>query len=287
MAIVYLQVILIGIFSAATGVILRWMQPKNLLPSHAMVLLGIAGMLGFGILGSSEWQQLHWQAVAIGLIGGATQYIPVRLFKRALDLGPLSPAWCVLCLGEFVPVIIFAALFMKELPTKCQYFSLLATFAAIFFASLGENNGPKRTMGWRSKLVYVFYLVTIFISISLLSIGLKYSTGEELQQQQNIIMFFVYMAMCVLSAIELTLTRKWTFNRDFWICGSAFSGCSIMQYLLIVSLVSQPATLVFALNCSVSILTAALFSTFVFREKRTPVWYAMLAASLLAILLNR
>ena len=287
MVLAYSLVILSGLVAAASGAILRWIQNKDLLPSHLMMMTGFCGAIYFGIRAHAEWHELCWLAVAIGVVGGATQYLPVRLFKRALELGPLSPAWCVFSLAEFVPVIIFSLLFMGEHPTTCRWFSLLATFVAIVFASMGEESTEHRRSTWRSRLVYLFYLVVIFVMAGMLSIGLKYSSTGALENQQNIIMCFVYFMMFLLPVIEITAVKRWTFSKDFWICGGSFTAACLTQFTLILFLVTLPAALVFALSSTVSLLAATLFSTFVFREKRTPQWYAMLAASIIAILLNR
>ena len=283
----YLLVILTGVASATSGVALRWAQDKNLLPSHLLMLTGFCGAIYFGLRGHAEWANITWPAILIGIVGGATQYIPVRLFKRALELGPLSPAWCTLALGEFVPVIVFSMVFLGEELSVCRIFSLAATFIAIVFASLGGDPAERRRFEWRKQLMYLGYLVVIFLMAGVLGICLKYGADGELASQQNVVMCLVYLMLFLMPVLEITAARRWTASADFWICGGVFTLACLVQYSLILFLVSLPAILVFALSNTVSLLAAAIFSTCFFHEKRTWQWYAMLAAALAAILLNR
>ena len=283
----YFLIILTGLVSAVSGVALRLAQDKKLLPSHLLMMTGFCGAIYFGIRGHAEWAHISWPAMIIGIAGGATQYIPVRLFKRALELGPLSPAWCTLALGEFVPVIVFSLLFLGEELTVCRGFSLAATFIAIIFASLGGEAQKQRRFEWRKQLVYLGYLVVIFLMAGVLGIGLKYGANGELAGSQNVVMCLVYLMLFLMPVVEITATHKWTCAADFWICGGLFTLACLVQYSLILILVSLPAILVFALSNTVSLLAAAIFSTCFFHEKRTWQWYAMLSSALTAILLNR
>lgn len=283
----YFLIILTGVFSATSGVALRLAQNKNLLPSHLLMLTGFFGTIYFGLRGQAEWANVGWPAILIGIAGGATQYIPVRLFKRALELGPLSPAWCTLALGEFVPVIVFAMIFLGEELSVCRGLSLAATFTAIVFASLGGESAGPRCFEWRKQLRYLGYLVVIFLMSGILGICLKYGADGELASQQNVVMCLVYLMLFLLPVVELSVTRRWTASADFWLCGGLFTLACLVQYSLILFLVKLPAILVFALSNTVSLLTASIYSTCFFHEKRTWQWYAMLAAALAAILLNR
>ncbi len=283
----YFLVILTGVASAASGVALRWAQDKNLLPTQLLMLTGFCGAIYFGLRGHAEWALVGWPAILIGIAGGVTQYIPIRLFKRALELGPLSPAWCTLALGEFVPVIVFSLVFLGEELTVCRGLSLAATFTAIVFASLGGETAERRKFEWRKQLIYLGYLVGIFLMAGVLGICLKYCADGELAKQQNVVMCLVYLMLFLLPVMEITAAKKWTLSADFWICGSVFTAACLVQYSLILFLVHLPAILVFALSNTVSLLAASVFSTCFFHEKRSWQWYAMLAAAIAAILLNR
>ena len=66
----YLLVILTGVASATSGVALRWAQDKNLLPSHLLMMTGFCGAIYFGLRGHSEWANITWPAILIGIAGG-------------------------------------------------------------------------------------------------------------------------------------------------------------------------------------------------------------------------
>ncbi len=288
----YILAILSGV-AAALGALSYRYGAKGKVPTiELQTAMSLAGIVLWSILCGSRIFEVAPVAAVMGVVAGITQYLEIRLLRDALKRGPLSPAWCAISLGNFVPVIVYSALFLNERPTLCQYFSLAAAVGAILFASRGQDSGGKERKPWSA--VYLVLLVLLFFLVSLLNIFLKYASsvpdpagaGTLFDGQKSAIILITYIFMFLTCAADLTVSRSWVFNRYAWIGGAVLAVGGISAYFCIVLIMTLPAVLVFALSNTTSILAVALLSTLLFGEKRTRDWYLMVVLSLLAIVLN-
>jgi hypothetical protein len=250
-------------------------------------------MIFFGIKACATWGNITLWMVVAGLLFGVTQYLAIRLIRVALTLGPLSPAWCASSL-TFVPVIVYAGTFMGEKLSILQYFSLAATFGAILAGALGHDGG-KHGLKLKNKIIYGILLFFILASGSILNIGLKFCSAfiepgtqvNMLQNGGNVIMFFTYLFLGLSSAIDLTISKSWRWNKFAYWGGALLSIGAVGGFALSLAIIEAPAVFVFALSNSASILITTLISIFFMHENRTISWYFTVGFSLLAILLNR
>lgn len=297
MTAVILLSLLSGMMFGISGIAYRVGTLGNVQPNQCGVGLSVIGFVGFGLLGLQEWQHLDWRLLLILTVTGCVQYLVMVLLRYALKIGPLSPAWCAVSLG-FIPVIIYAAICCGEKLSVFQYVSIAATVGAIVSASFSgeENNESKKSSSRWNKIVYCIVLLLLLLFNSTLSVTLKLcsnltfagSTVTYKSACGNVILSLIYFFIMTLGAIDLTLKREWVFNR--YACYApallALGACS--AFILQLYLVDRaPAVIVFALSSTVSILTAALLSVGVFKEKITRAWYFTIGFSILAIILNR
>jgi hypothetical protein len=285
--------LIIGVMFALCGTAYKIGSFGNVYPIQSATVLSIFGMIFFGIKACATWGNITLWMVFAGLLFGVTQYLAIRLIRVALTLGPLSPAWCASSL-TFVPVIVYAGIFMGEKLSILQYFSLAATFGAILAGAL-VHDGGKHGLKLKNKIIYGILLFFILASGSILNIGLKFCSAfiepgtqvNMLQNGGNVIMFFTYLFLGLSSAIDLTISKSWRWNKFAYWGGALLSIGAVGGFALSLAIIEAPAVFVFALSNSASILITTLISIFFMHEKRTISWYFTVGFSLLAILLNR
>lgn len=285
--------LIIGVMFSLCGTAYKIGSFGKVYPIQSATVLSIFGMIFFGVKAAATWGNITIWMVIAGALFGISQYLAIRLIRVALTLGPLSPAWCASSL-TFVPVIVYAGIFMGEKLSILQYFSLAATFGAILSGALGSDGG-KHGLNFKDTLLYGLLLFFILASGSVLNIGLKFcSTFVEpgtkvpmLENGSDVIMFFTYLFLGLSSAIDLTLSKSWRWNKFAYWGGALLSIGAVGGFALSLAIIKAPAVFVFALSNSASILLTTLISTFFMHEKRTVSWYFTVGFSLLAILLNR
>ena len=286
--------ILAGFMFSIGGAAYKIGANGNVRPIQCAVFLSIVGTLGFGMIGWNEWSVCTLPVLLIGALIGFTQYWVIVFLRWALQLGPLSPTWCAVSLG-FIPVIIYSALSCGEKISVFQLFSILATVGAIVSASFCSG-GNKVESSWKQKICYCLILILLVVFNSTMSVGLKVASQINLPGTSrtlsdacgNVILSLVYFGIMFCGVIELTVGKKWVFNRyAFWggalLAIGASSGYGLQLYLV----GKASAVTVFALGNTVSILGTALISVLLLREKITLSWYFTIGFSILAILLNR
>lgn len=286
--------ILAGFMFSVGGVAYKIGANGNVRPIQCAVFLSAVGTAVFGLLGWNEWANCTLPALLIGTVIGFTQYWVIVFLRWALQLGPLSPAWCAVSLA-FIPVIIYSAFSCGEKISACQFFSIAATVGAIISASFSSHGG-KGNASWKQKSIYCLILVLLLVFNSTMSVGLKYASQLQVpgtqvplsEQCGNVILCLVYFMILVCGVIDFTCGKKWVFNRHAFLGGGLLALGASSGYGLQLYLVGKAsAVIVFALGNTVSILGAALISVLILREKITKSWYFTIGFSILAILLNR
>ena len=283
-----------GVVFATGGVGYKVGANGNVRPIQCATFLSVVGVIGFTIMGWNEWKSLSMFALVNGVIVGFMQYVVISLLRTALKLGPLSPAWCAVSLG-FIPVIIYSALSCGETLTVYKYLSIAATIGAIVSASFSSPEGEVVKHSVRDKIFYGIILVLLLVTNCSLPLSLKICSrvmipGSDIPTSEacgNPMLAIVYFMILLCGVIDLTVGKKWVFNRYAFLGGGLLAFGASFGYWLQLFLVGRaPAVIVFAMSNTVSILATALISVFVLREKITKSWYFTIGFSILAILLN-
>ena len=290
-----LLALLSGLMFAIGGAGYKVGANGNVHTLQCAAFLSVVGTVVFGLFGWNEWHGASMFALITGVVVGVMQYVVISLLRTALKLGPLSPAWCAVSLG-FIPVIIYSALACGETLSVWKYLSIAATVGAIISASQssGDNAAVKHPV--KDKIFYCIILVLLVVTNCTLPLSLKICSqvmmpGTEVPTSSacgNVILSLVYFMILVCGAVDLTVRKKWVFNRYAFLGGGLLAVGASSGYGLQLLLVDKaPAVIVFALGNTVSILGTALISVIILREKITASWFFTVGFSVLAILLNR
>ena len=288
--------LLAGAIFAVSGVAYRIGGMGKAEPIQCGVFLSVLGFLLFGFIGYREWQNIDGRLAVIIAIAGIFQYLVIVLLRWGLKLGPLSPVWCAASLN-FIPTIIYAAIFCNEKLSIFQYFSIAATVGAIVSASFGnKTQEEQKSSSLLTKILYCIILLALVIFNSSLGIALKLCThltfpGSDITYNAgcgNVILSVVYFIIMACGAADLTVRKKWVFNKLSCTGGVLLGISSTTGYALLLYLVGRaPAVTVFALSSTVSILVVALISVAFMHEKINRAWFLTVGFSVLSILLNR
>ena len=308
---------LTGFFQALLGVGYRIGSAGNVFPLQTVSAISIVGIIIFAFAGRAEWQYAPISAYVIGVLLGISQYAAIRLMRIALQLGPLSPLWCAVMLS-FIPVIAFSFFFLGETVTWWQIAAAITAVATVIAASKsGEspsenNSGTQVTTPATSvlagglvnqqnlikvlnspRLRYGILLILIMLASSVSSGSLKaagsYTSlkgGTLSDDCGNLLTLFLYVFLVLPAIVDLTISRAWKWQTPYFYWGALVGTIGSVGGLLVqVTLMTEPAGIVFPVISAASILFAALISTLAFQEKRTKSWYLTLFLSILTIIL--
>lgn len=170
---------------------------------------------------------------------------------------------------------------------------IAAIVSASFSGKLENRKGKVRELNWKTKIYFGFLLVTLMICFSSAMVALKYCKytnlpdGSPLMAPGTEFCFYslLYAALLVFCIGDMIYYRTWTSNWQCWTGMGLNSVGSLSAFSLQLLLLSEPATITFALPNSISILSASLISTTFLHEKRSKGWLATVLFSLLAIIL--
>ena len=308
-----------GVAFALIGIAYRMGQPRGIVPAHVMVCIAAVGSIIFGVRAAMlPLREVPLMVIALGVSAGLTQYVLVRVIKAALDLGPLSPAWCALTLS-FLPTVAFSSIFLDEHMTPMRGLALAAGIACVLAASAcqssppsplseageGEKKAPLPTLGkgaggdedrpaqhHPSRIAYVGVLLLIptFNCVSQIAIkvmGKPNAAGVSINDRFSaVFLFLLYFVIGAGLVIELLVTRNYrvpllrTAGLGLM---AAFGSTAGMTGLTACS--ALPAATLFPVSNVVSILVAAIVSTLAFGERRSPAWFATIGLGVLAVVL--
>jgi drug/metabolite transporter (DMT)-like permease len=254
---------------------------------HVAVIGMLGGMIFFGgdtlaILKVGGVPARVWQ---LGLAAGLTQYAAVRLIKTALRMGPLTPLWTAQMLA-FVPVILYASLYLGE---KLQIVQIIAVGLAglcIFCASRSQDFGGQEQKIQANRLLYLLVLAGSLVLNSVANIAVKdlaFHTAASgrplLEQYGGLFYFMMYLLIWVGSAGELLITRRKPASFAAMAgLGAAAGAGSLLGVICLRRGMGLPAAVSFTLSSTTSILCAALAGALFFGEKRNRWWWATVAS---------
>ncbi len=288
-----IQVVLFSILAGAAyaldGVVYRYGTRVNL--NSRQVFLPIAGLSAlFFLLAARHESAPLWLFVLAGT-AGLSQYVMIWTIQFALRRGPLTPMWCALMLC-FVPVILYAAIFLGE-PLRIPHILALLAAAGAVAAAARSNTETSEAQGGRPRIGWG-YIAILLLLVGLngfSNIALKLASavgdGSVFAGAENIYMAVFFGTPAIAVALEFAIGKGWP-KPSWTLLGTTVigaGGCSVGMGLLSL-VVTAPAALVYTAMNSASILTAGVLSAWWFQEKRSPAWYAMIALSVAAIALG-
>lgn len=288
--------VLAGIAYSLSGVAYRFGAKGRLNSRQVLFPVTVLSCLVFFRRGCLE--DASWQFLALAAGAGAAQYFMVFFFQLALRRGPLTPMWCALMLC-FVPVILYAGVFLKEPVTPFQVGSIVLAAAAVIAAAYSNSKTPEASdpkvdaaaperKRRKISLVYVVILLMLPALNGFSNIALKTASAmPEYKGAENLYMTVFFGMPAVLIFLEFLFTRGWPrLSRYLAVSTLLGAGGNSLGMWLLSLAVTAPAALVFTALNTASILSAGILSVTFFGEKRTPAWYWMVVLSVGAIVLS-
>jgi drug/metabolite transporter (DMT)-like permease len=292
-SVLLLLVTLSGVFFAVIGFSSRIGAPRGVDSLHVAVVGMLGGMFFFGgdalaILQSGPVPERVW---LLGLAAGLTQYAGVRLIKTALRMGPLTPLWTAQMLA-FVPVILYASLFLNEKLRLVQIIAVGLSGLTIYCASRSQDFSGQGPKVQANRLLYLLVLSASLLLNSVANIAVKdlafavSASGRPLLDQYGGLFYFMmYLLIWLGSAMELLLTRRKPGSFGWMLGLGTTAGLgSLLGVICLRKGMALPAAVSFTLSSTTSILCAALAGALFFGEKRTRWWWATVASGTAVIL---
>lgn len=289
MAIFYIILlsVLAGAAFALDGVVYRFGAQVHLSSRQIFLPIAVLSALFFALAARHESAPLWLWLLAAA--AGLSQYLMIWTIHFALRRGPLTPMWCALMLC-FVPVILYAAIFLHEPLRRPHVLAILAAGGAVAAAARsnsGSDTTGKKRIGWRYVVILLFLVGLNGFSNIALKMASAVGGGAAFAGAGNLYMAIFFGAPALAVVLEFVCSGKWP-KPSRVLIGTTLvgaGGCSAGMGLLAL-VVTAPAALVYTAMNSASILTAGIVSAWYFREPRSPAWYAMMALSATAIALG-
>lgn len=283
----YLLPVLAGCSWGIIGICYRLGSGRGAPPPFQMLVIGVAGACFF------LWQcrEVSFGRIAPGVLAwgaaaGIGQYLVVLLIEAALRRGPLSPLWCTLSLGGFVPVVVYAWLFRQESLSHPQMLSVVTGVACV---ALSSFRGTAATTGQtspaasaRGMFEYAGILLLVLLCNCLSSIGLKEaaflgSSDLERGQFKDVMLLGMYVMIGLGLASHMLIRRRRPENPRLtvWL-GLVASAGSVGGMALVAKAVGVlPSGVAFTVSAICSILAVCLVSVLAMGEQAKPSWFAV------------
>lgn len=294
----YLLPVLAGCSWGIIGICYRLGTSRGAPPPFQMLVIGVAGA-GFFLwqcrnvaLGQVTPSVFLWGAAA-----GIGQYLVVLLIEPALRRGPLSPLWCTLSLGGFVPVVVYASLFRGESLSHPQMLSVVTGMACVALSAFrGTAATSARTSpaaSARGMFEYAGILLLILLCNCLSSIGLKEASflgSSELERGQfkDVMLLGMYVMIGLGLALHMLIRHRRPENPRLtvWL-GLAASAGSVVGMVLVAKAVGVlPSGVAFTVSAICSILAVSLVSVLAMGEQAKPSWFAVVALGVATVILG-
>ena len=283
-----------GVAWSLLGIAYRAGQLRGVSPVQVALGVATVGAISFGLdaraVPMAQVPALVWWLAAATGLG---QFICLKLMRPALDRGPLSPLWCTINLA-FVVAVVYARLFLGEQIAPLALAGLAAAIGCVVVASLGQHqttpSGAQR--GASDYLIYGGLLLLILLSNSLWLTCIKYLSAAHLPSGATLMQAYgsvfsaaVYGGLGLLIVGDLLIVRQPIKVRALLATGGLGAVGSILGVWALARAGALPAAVVFTINCTLSLLFAALVSAFAMGGKRTPIWYGTVLLAIAAVLL--
>jgi drug/metabolite transporter (DMT)-like permease len=294
----YLLPVLAGCSWGVIGLCYRLGEDRGAPPPFLMLIIGLAGTAFFSwYCRDVTFGHIPWAVFALGVAGGLGQYLVVLLIEAALRRGPLSPMWCVLALGGFLPVVLYSSLFRGEHLSHPQMLSVVTGVACVAVSSYRGKaaNSPEASpaASARGMFVYAGILLLMMLCNSMMSIGMKESAllgrGEEQQGLfKNVALLAFYAAIASGLLLHLLIRRRRPGSlRMTTLLGLPASVGSVAGMLLIAqAMAALPSGVAFTVAGICAILLVCLVSVVAMGERAKPSWFAVVALGLATVILG-
>ena len=286
-----------GLAFSCIGVGYRAAQARKVTAAQVACVICLVGVGYFAVLPQSRpWSSVPGENRVMAGIAGAGQCTSLKMIGPALARGPLSPMWCALNLG-FVITIGYARLFLGERVSPLGYLGMLAAIACVMAASSRPQPAPSgeaaATSSLRARLTYGTILLVMLVGNSLWLLSIKHFSVRTLPNGQSYLSVFghqftlaVYLVLGLFALGEVARTRRTLGPWPPWLLlGGLAAAGSVLGTHALNTCASLPAAVVVTINNVVSLLFAALISVLIFRERRTPSWYATIGLAVAAVVL--
>lgn len=233
-----------------------------------------------------------WVWIA-AIAAGATQVLTLALVDPAQRLGPAAPIFCMMNLA-FLPVSLYAIALLGETMSPTQWGGLgLAVLCVISTGMMhsvprGSHAAPAPAS---RRMAYAGILAVILVVNSIYTLAMKQldampaGATSLLQTHRNLFPMLVY-AVIALGTAPSILRSLSGFNPARAIPLGAIAGAgSVGGFICLSRAISIPGGIGVGISTTASLLTIALIAAFIFREQRTPAWYATIILAIAGVLL--
>ena len=272
-------------------------RSRGLRPSHIATFIGFAGMVVFAALaGAARLRSAPVEVWVVGLIAGLAQYLGVVALAAAFQRGPLSPAWCAAAM-TFPPALLYAWFWLGERLTGLRLAGVVLACVCVVLASLhGSAAGharAERKHGWGTRIFYGLLLLLVMLMCSSVNVSLKVLGGHLLPDGRNTLEVYglVFLTACygalgVPMLVDTLVQPPPVEARPAFLpIGLLAAFGSVSGFALLRAVAQEPAALVFPVNAVASLLGGSVTSVLFFRERVTPLWFGMVLAGSLAVVL--
>jgi drug/metabolite transporter (DMT)-like permease len=278
---------LAGLSMALIGVAYQLAARRQAPATCVAAMMGLGGVAVFGVKALSG-AGFHPSAlvIALGVLGGATQYVTLRFIGMALARGPLTPLWCATNLCFLLPVA-YAGVFLGEPPRLLQYVGIALGVAAVVAGSANHRSDPSHTPAarGRARVLYLLALLGALVFNSVLSVGIKVleksgSAGgpSDLKLHGDAFLLLAYGVMGLCIAVDLTVRRGWAcFTPGVTACGLLAAASSVTALWAMTAAAALPSAILFTVTGVLAVMGAAVCSALFFGERANATWWLMMA----------
>lgn len=231
----------------------------------------------------------------LGLISGFLQYATIRFMRVALNMGPISSAWCAISLS-FLPVMFHGLLFLHESISFAQYLGLVFGIVCVISSAIAKqktgiaisyNNSLGRYVRYGLVLLLILLLTGISnIAMKMLSVTTCADARSHMSAFGPLFFASLYLSIGICLAVDVGLSRRCAAPLGTTLLLGILAGVgSIFGMWLLGISAALPAGGAFVISNTVSLLAASVVSVTVFKEKLTISWIVMLATGIASILL--
>ncbi len=289
-----------GLCFSGIGIAYKAGQNVNIMPMQTFAFAALAGAVLYSSLAVDAVKEAPLILYLLAATAGIFQYLAVRLMKAVLKFGPLSPAWSAVMLS-FIPTIIFSSVILHEKFTIWNLAALTTAVIAVLSAAAnaGAQNtkkpeGGKTELQLKTTIVYALLLILLIGADMVLGSSMKFLETQKalngaplMKQCRMVFLGIMYTFLAIPLLLDVTITGKWNFKSRRWLPLSGLAAAGTLGGMAIISsLVNYPAALIFTCNASASVLSAALFGVFLFKEKRTIWWFCTIGFTIITVFLT-
>lgn len=279
-----MMAVLSGVLYAVAALGYKMAERSNCRTSTFIVVFSIAGG-AFAIIKSfsetSKWSdpRLWLLGIAMGILFD----LAILFIMRSNKNGPASISWTMLQLSLLVPVFLSPILFRERVlwidPVIIAVFILMLAF---FAQSLRKTDDA----GMERSRAYFLYLLGIFFSNGFFLLGNKLKYVLFGDDNKTALTFIVYLVGGLIAwMVSFRGSEKWKIRVAEWKAGTLTGLSNSIGTIFYLAAMSLPATVVFPLSASISLLGGVILTSRVYGEKFDPYKVTAMAMGLIALLL--